>query len=212
MANKSAMAQKKTVVKEIADKIANSASVLVWEYKKLDVSTIQKIKNELEEAGANTKVYKNTLAKIALKEKGFEDLAKHLVGQNAFAFASADDEVATARIIFKHMEKNDGIVLKAGIFEGQIIDKLKLTELAQLPSRDGLLSMLLSALQGNTRNLAYALSQIAEKLPAGDAPKKEAAPKEEAKTEEKVEEAKPAEETKPEETKKEEVASTEAPE
>ncbi len=162
MANKTALAQKESVINEIVDKIDNSSSVLVWEYTSSNVETIQKIRTELKQSGATTKVYKNTLAKLAFEKKGYNELADKIVGQNSFAFASEEDEVATARVIKKYMKDNEDIKFKAGIFEGKIVEPDALTELSLLPSKDNLISMLLSVLQANTRNLAYAISQVGE--------------------------------------------------
>ncbi len=162
MANKTALAQKETVINEIINKIDNSSSVLVWEYTSSNVDTIQKIRSELKQSGATTKVYKNTLAKLAFEKKGYNELADKIVGQNSFAFASEEDEVATARVIKKYMKDNEDIKFKVGIFEGKIVGQDALTELSLLPSKDNLISMLLSVLQANTRNLAYAISQVGE--------------------------------------------------
>lgn len=160
MANKGVLKAKRKIIDEIKTKIKNSSSVLIWEYKTVNVKTISEIKNELNRFGSSSKVYKNTLAKIAFEEEGYKEIAKNLTGQNAFAFASEDDEIANIRIIFNQTKNNKDIKLKVGIFEGKEIFEDSLRELAVLPSREGMISMLLSVLQGNTRNLAYALSQV----------------------------------------------------
>lgn len=110
-----------------------------------------------------------------------------------------DDESSALKELNKFIKENDNLSFKAGYIDGEFYDAEAVAEIAGLPSKDDLLSMLLSALQGTMRNLAYALSQIAESAPADEAPA----------VEEKAEEAALAEDTATEEVKEEESAPAE---
>jgi large subunit ribosomal protein L10 len=101
-------------------------------------------------------VVKNTLARRAAKAAGYEPLSAELVGPIAMLFA-VDDVSAPARILNDYIRANRKMVIKAGLLEGQIIKADAVTELADLPSREILLSRLLGAMQAPLGNLASVL-------------------------------------------------------
>lgn len=88
-----------------------------------------------------------------------------LTGPTAIAFGG-DDVVAPAKILNDFAKKNDALKLKGGVLEGQVVGADQIKALAELPSRDGLLSMLLSVLQAPMRNFALAVKAVAEKQEA----------------------------------------------
>ena len=125
--------------------------------------TEDKLRRELREAGVHYFVVKNTLLERAADQVGFHDLKDHLSGTSALA-VSENDPVAAAKILTKYADDSKGkFTVKAGFVDGGVIDAAKVKELGSLPSREGLLSMLLSALTGNLRGLACAINAIAEK-------------------------------------------------
>jgi len=146
----------------------------------LNASELAEIRSSIKNANASNKVYKNRVASIAFKDAGKEEIIDHLKGPSSFLFI--DDETSDAlRELNKFIKDNDKISFKAGYIDGKFYDKESITEIAALPSKDDLLSMLISALQGTIRNLAYAVSQIAQSKPAdgaGEEVKEEAAKKE----------------------------------
>ncbi|MNE53543.1 50S ribosomal protein L10 [compost metagenome] len=85
-----------------------------------------------------------------------------MTGPTAIAF-SADDAIAPAKILNDFAKKNDALKLKGGVVEGRVVGVDQIKALAELPSREGLLSMLLSVLQAPVRNLALAVKAVAEK-------------------------------------------------
>lgn len=202
--NQTVLEGKKTVVSEIEDKLKNSGSTVVAEYRGLSVAEITELRRALRSEGVEMKVYKNTLATIAADNAGFGELNESLTGPNALAFGQ--DETAAARVLAKFAKDHEALVLKAGIVEGKVVDTDTIKELSSLPNREGMLSMLLSVLQAPVSSFARAVNAVAEAKPADgtpapteEAPKEEAAPVAE---EAKAEEAAPAEEVK-EETKEE---------
>jgi large subunit ribosomal protein L10 len=152
---------KKQVVTEIADKLRDSKSTIVVDYRGLTVSQVTELRKQLREAGVDFKVYKNSLTRRASAEVGLEGLNEHLTGPNAIAF-STEDVVAPAKIINEFAKKNEKLEIKAGVIEGNIASLEDVKALAELPSREGLLSMLLSVLQAPIRNLALAAKAVAD--------------------------------------------------
>lgn len=152
---------KKSVVAEISEKMKSAATVVVVDYRGLNVSQVTELRKTLREAGVEFKVYKNTMARRAAEEVGFESLNEYLVGPNAIAF-SEEDVIAPAKILHDFAKDNQALEIKAGVIEGEIATADELKALATLPSREGLLSMLLSVLQAPVRNFALATKAVAD--------------------------------------------------
>lgn len=153
---------KKAVVTEIAEKMKTASAVLVVDYRGLKVEQATELRKQLREAGVDFKVYKNTMARRAAEETGFEALVPHLKGPNAIAF-SEEDVIAPAKVLHNFAKENEDLVIKAGVIEGEEVTVEEIQALAELPSRDGLLSMLLSVLEAPMRNVALAAKAVADK-------------------------------------------------
>jgi large subunit ribosomal protein L10 len=161
--NQSVLEHKKQIVSEISEKIKNAKSVVLVEYKGLTVEKANELRNKCREAGVEYKVYKNTLMRFAFEELGYKDITAQLEGPNAIAL-SYDDEVSAARVTNDFAKATNEIIqIKAGISDGRVINADEVKALASVPSRDILLAQLAGVLQGNLRNLAYMLDQIAKK-------------------------------------------------
>lgn len=156
-----AIENKQVQVQEITEKFQNAASVVVVDYRGLNVAQVTELRKQLREAGVEFKVYKNTLTRRATEAVGLEGINDVLVGPNAIAFSN-EDVVAPAKIINEFAKKNEALEIKAGIIEGAISSVEDVKALAELPSREGLLSMLLSVLQAPVRNFALATKAVAE--------------------------------------------------
>ncbi|MGN7477649.1 50S ribosomal protein L10 [Solibacillus silvestris] len=156
-----AIESKKVQVQEIADKFSAAASVVVVDYRGLTVAQVTELRKQLREAGVEFKVYKNTLSRRAAETAGLEGINEFLTGPNAIAFSN-EDVVAPAKIINEFAKKNEALEIKAGIIEGTVASVEDVKALAELPSREGLLSMLLSVLQAPVRNFALATKAVAE--------------------------------------------------
>ena len=156
-----AIENKQVQVQEITEKFQGAASVVVVDYRGLNVAQVTELRKQLREAGVEFKVYKNTLTRRAAEAAGLEGINDVLVGPNAIAFSN-EDVVAPAKIIYQFAKKNEALEIKAGIIEGTISSVEDVKALAELPSREGLLSMLLSVLQAPVRNFALATKAVAE--------------------------------------------------
>nr|WP_154481943.1 50S ribosomal protein L10 [Anaerosalibacter bizertensis] len=170
---------KKGIVEEIKEKVDKAQSVVLVDYRGLKVDELNKLRSKCREAGVDYKVYKNTLMRFAFKESGFEDFNEFLAGPNAVAFGY-NDPVQAAKIIHEFSKEHDNLEIKAGIVDGNIIDINEIKELANLPSREVLIAQTLgglngpisgfvNVLQGNLRNLVYALNAIKENQEAQEA-------------------------------------------
>lgn len=181
--NQAVLSAKQEVVSEISSKIKDSQSTVVVEYRGLSVAEVTELRRALRAENVDFKVYKNTMAQRAVEGLGFEELKESLKGPNAMAFSS--DAVAPARVLAKFAKDHKALVLKSGIVEGKEVDLDTLKELANLPGRDGMLSMLLSCLQSPVRSFACVVKAVADAKEANGG-KVEVAP-------EATEEAAPAE-------------------
>ncbi|MGG3692445.1 50S ribosomal protein L10 [Heyndrickxia ginsengihumi] len=153
--------QKKQVVDEIATKLKSSVSTVVVDYRGLNVAEVTELRKQLREAGVEFKVYKNTMTRRAAESADLSGLNEVLVGPNAIAFSN-EDVVAPAKILNDFAKKHEALEIKAGVIEGNVASAEDIKALADLPSREGLLSMLLSVLQAPIRNFALATKAVAD--------------------------------------------------
>jgi large subunit ribosomal protein L10 len=152
---------KKQIVVEIADKLKASKSTVVVDYRGLNVAELTELRKQLREAGIDFKVYKNSMTRRAADAVELSGLNEALTGPNAVAFSN-EDVVAPAKIINDFAKKHEALEIKAGVIEGNLATAEDIKALAELPSREGLLSMLLSVLQAPIRNFALATKAVAD--------------------------------------------------
>lgn len=157
----SVLEQKKQIVADITEKLSNSKSTVVVDYRGLSVAQVTELRKQLREAGVEFKVYKNTLLRRAAEGADLAGLTEYLVGPTAIAF-SEEDVIAPAKILNDFAKENDALEIKAGVIEGQVSDAAEIKALASLPSREGLLSMLANVLQAPIRNFALAAKAVAD--------------------------------------------------
>ncbi|MGE6348976.1 50S ribosomal protein L10 [Bacillus mycoides] len=152
---------KQQVVTEIAEKLRASKSTIVVDYRGLTVSEATELRKNLREAGVEFKVYKNSLTRRAAESAEMAELNEFLTGPNAIAFSN-EDVVAPAKVLNDFAKKHEALEIKAGVIEGKLVTLDEVEAIATLPSREGLLSMLLSVLQAPIRNLALATKAVAD--------------------------------------------------
>ncbi len=155
------MKQKKVVVEEITSKLKESKSTIIVDYRGLNVSEVTELRKQLREANVEFKVYKNTMTRRAVEQAELDGLNDVLTGPNAIAF-STEDVVAPAKVLNEFAKQHEALEIKAGVIEGKVSTVEEVKALAELPSREGLLSMLLSVLQAPVRNLALAAKAVAD--------------------------------------------------
>jgi large subunit ribosomal protein L10 len=152
---------KKQVVSTISEKLQSSQSTILVDYRGLTVAEVTELRKSLREAGIEFKVYKNSMVVRAAEENNLNELAEYLTGPTAIAFSN-EDVVAPAKILNDFAKKHEALEIKAGVIEGRIASLEEVKALAELPSREGLLSMVLSVLQAPIRNFALATKAVAE--------------------------------------------------
>jgi len=164
--------EKVSAVAEIVENLNKSTAAVLTDYRGLTAEEMTELRRGLREGGVNFKIFKNTLATIAAREAGLDDLAEMLVGPTAIAFGF-DDPIALAKMLNDFAKTHDALEIKGGILEKQIIDSAKVEELAKLPGREqliaqfiGMLNMplvrLVTALHKPVRDLAVTLGQVVQ--------------------------------------------------
>lgn len=159
--------QKQQHVEVISEQLKNSVSTVLVDYRGLKVSEVTELRKQLRDAGIEFKVYKNTMVRRAADSQGLSELNEFLVGPSAIAFSN-EDVIMPAKIIHEFSKKHEALEIKAGVIEGSFVPAEDVKSIASLPSRDGLLSMLLSVLQAPVRNFAYAVKAIGEEKEQGN--------------------------------------------
>lgn len=163
-------ADKVAVVEEVTARLNESSAVFVTEYRGLTVSQMAELRAPLREAGAEHKIYKNTLVKLAATAAEMEDLHEHLVGPTSLTFVSGDIAGA-AKALTEQAKATPDLVVKGGMMGGTAMSADDIKTLASLPSRDVLLAKFAGALQAPLvktagllqampRNFAYGLNAL----------------------------------------------------
>ncbi|CAJ1004504.1 MULTISPECIES: 50S ribosomal protein L10 [Bacillales] len=153
--------EKVQAVNEIATKLRESQTTVVADYRGLTVAQVTELRKQLREAGVEFQVLKNTLTRLATAKENLTELDQYLTGPNALAFGK-DDAVAPAKVLVEFAKKNEQLEIKGGVIEGKVVGPEQIKALASLPSREGLLSMLLSVLQAPIRNFALAVKAVSD--------------------------------------------------
>lgn len=160
--NKAVLAEKEAVIKEITEAVQNAKSMSIVEYRGLTVSKLEQLRKDLRKEECELKVYKNTLVNLAAEKLGY-DLKENLEGPNAFVFSNKD-EVTAPKLLAKFAKANEELVFKGGVVSGKVIDAKELKVVATLPSKEGLLSMLVGCLTSPVRSFACAVKAVADKM------------------------------------------------
>ena len=154
MANVKILEAKQKVIDEIKDRVENSKSIVLFDYRGITDEEAKQLRVKLRENDSDYKVYKNTLMSRAFDDLKI-DIKDSLVGPSAFAFS--DDQVAAVKVLTDFAKEHPALALKVGIIDGEIADKAKLAEYATLPSREGLLTMLAGGMIGLVKDVSICL-------------------------------------------------------
>lgn len=160
MASAKILSMKQNVVQEIENKVKNASTIVLFDYRGLTDNQTKQLRKVLKDNQSDYKVYKNTLLKIALNDLKITDLDAYLEGPTAIAFSN--DQISPIKVLNDFAKSNEALVLKAGIVEGKISDQDKLKELAKIPSREGLYTMLAGGMIAIVKDLSIALNLYSE--------------------------------------------------
>jgi large subunit ribosomal protein L10 len=150
--------QKATAVRQLAAQFSESTTMFVADYRGLDMPDITELRTKLREADAQFSVVKNTLARRAAKDAGIEQLAELFSGPTAIAFVQGD-AAAVAKVLKDFGKTRPELLeLRGGIMDGALVDAAQVREIADLPTREVILAMLLSAVNAPAQQLVGAVN------------------------------------------------------
>ncbi|MCR3906003.1 MAG: 50S ribosomal protein L10 [Tenericutes bacterium] len=156
---KASIERKAEAVRELSEKLGRAATVVAFDYPGLTVEQFTNLRNQLREADCEVTVYKNNISRRASIAAGYDALADTLVGAKALAI-SYSDVVAPAKIVYDFAKTNKVVQIQAGIVEGKVVNVDVISELAMLPSRETLLTMLAVGMLTPVREIAIGLNMI----------------------------------------------------
>jgi len=168
MVKDNVLEQKQQVVNEVQNKFENAVAAVIVDYRGLSVSQVTDLRQQLRDADIEMHVIKNTMLRRATENADLEGLEDVFKGPTAVAFSN-EDVVAPAKIIAEFAKEADVLEIKGGVINGEVTPVETINKIATLPSREGLLSMLLSTLQAPVRNTALAFKAVADKKEEEDA-------------------------------------------
>ncbi|MBT4082854.1 MAG: 50S ribosomal protein L10 [Alphaproteobacteria bacterium] len=154
--------QKRELVTELNAVFNDAASVVVTQYSGLSVTEITDLRNQMRAAGANFKVTKNRLTRLALADTPYAGLADMFTGPTAIAFS--EDVVAPAKVAVDYAKKNEKLVVVGGAMGENVLDVAGVKALASLPSLDELRGKIVGLLQAPATKVAGVVQAPASQL------------------------------------------------
>lgn len=170
--------EKVQAVTDIRERLEGAEAIFLTEYRGLTVQAVQELRRALRESGADYKVVKMTLAKLAASDAGIEGMEEFLSGPTAIAFAQSD-VVATAKALKDFSKSNEVFVLKAAFLSGDILTPEEVSKLAEIEPLEVLLAKIAGAAKAPlfkaagmfgsfTRDAASMFSQLLDKKESGE--------------------------------------------
>ena len=159
VANVNILAKKQEIIDEVKAKVQEATTVVLFDYRGLTDNESKELRVKLRDTGADYKVYKNTLRGRSFDDVNI-DVNTSLEGPSAFAYGN--DAIAPIKVLTDFAKTHPALVLKVGIVDGELTSQAELAELAKIPSREGLLTMLAGALIGIPRDLSISLDLYAK--------------------------------------------------
>lgn len=150
--------EKEQLIKDLNDKFSRAKGVILAEFNKLDVDTVNRLRKKLREGKVEWKVLKNTLARRAAKGTAVEKISDDFVGPVAAAI-TYDDVVAPAKILTDFVKDLESIKVRSGVIQGQKIDKNGVTALAKLPGLPELRATILSMINQPATKLVRTINE-----------------------------------------------------
>ncbi len=153
---------KKAVVAEITEKVAHAQSIVLAEYRGLEVGHMTALRAKARTSGVYLRVLKNTLARRAVSGTPFEQLSQHMVGP--LAYGISPDPIAAAKVLNEFAKANEKFVIKAGAMPGQVMTPKQVSTLATMPSREELLATLMGTMQAPVAKFVQTLNEVPGKF------------------------------------------------
>jgi large subunit ribosomal protein L10 len=150
--------EKKAVVAEVSEQVSKAQSIILAEYRGMEVGDMTKLRAQARNSGVYLRVLKNTLVRRAVDGTPFSDLSAQMVGPLVFGIST--DPVAAAKVLNDFAKGNDKFVIKAGAMPNQVMDANGVKALASMPSREELLSKLLGTMQAPVAKFVRTLNEV----------------------------------------------------
>ena len=154
--------QKQAMVSEVAAKLQGAQSVIVAEYRGLNVERVTQLRSKARKSGVWLRVLKNTLARRAVKGTPFEKLSDQMVGP--LMYGISQDPVAGAKVLSEFAKENELFVIKAGAMPNAVMSAQDIKALSQLPSREELIAKLLGTMQAPVTKLVRTMNEVPSKF------------------------------------------------
>jgi len=152
---------KKAVVAEVSAQVAKAQSVVLAEYRGIEVGDLTQLRAKARASGVYLRVLKNTLVRRAVEGTAFAGLSDHMVGP--LIYGISEDPIAPAKVLNDFAKSNDKLILKAGSYAGEILDAAGVKALASVPSREELLAKLLGVMQAPLAGFVGGMAALAKK-------------------------------------------------
>ena len=149
---------KKEVVAEVSARLVKAQTIVLAEYRGLEVQHITKLRARARASGVYLRVLKNTLARRAVEGTPFAGLSQHIKGP--LVYGISPDPVATAKVLDEFAKANEKLVIRAGAMPNAVISAKEVTALAMMPSREELLAKLLGTMQAPIAKFARTLNEV----------------------------------------------------
>ena len=157
--------EKAIVIEEVTTQVAKAQSIVVAEYRGLDVASVTVLRKKARESGVYLRVLKNSLARRAVVGTPFEALSSKLTGPLIYGISA--DPVNAAKVLSAFAKDNDKLVIKAGALPNSVLDVNGVKALATMPSREELLSNLLGTMQAPIAQFVRTLNEVPTKFVRG---------------------------------------------
>ena len=157
--------EKAVVIEEVAARVATAKSIVLAQYRGLEVQHITGLRSQARKSGVYLRVLKNSLARRAVADSPFKGLADQMVGP--LIYGISDDPVAAAKVLSEFARSNDKLVVMGGSLPDSVIDAAGVKALATMPSRDELIAKLMGTMQAPIAKFVQTLNEVPSKFVRG---------------------------------------------
>ncbi len=157
--------EKKAVVAEVAGQVANAKSIILAEYRGMEVSDMTVLRAKARASGVYFRVLKNTLVRRAVTDTPFAMLSEQMIGP--LVYGISDDPVAAAKVLHDFSKQNDKLIIKGGAMANYVMSPKDVANLASMPSRDELIAKLMGTMQAPVAKFVQTLNEVPAKFVRG---------------------------------------------
>lgn len=150
--------EKAAQIEEVSALVAKAGSIVVAEYRGLDVDAVTRLRREARSQGVQLRVLKNTLVRRAMTGTSYAGLTDRLVGPLVYGFSP--DPVSAAKVLAKFAKDNEKLVVKAGAMPDVVLDEAGIKTLATMPSREELLAKLMATMNAPITQFVRTLNEV----------------------------------------------------